>query len=407
MVWDRVYIKCEKQEKTTPLSFIINQSTGTSITNHYYEYPLAKQHQHRTLLFKEAKWVPLPTSEGELILALRLFSYAPTADIPDLIIDAGEYMAKPRPLSQTPNPSIRKFLTAIGHNQANPCTKKATTGHHEPQHAKNEKMEPIKNGQGHYDTTPHTSHKTLPNNNQGPNPFGLKEPPKQLSTNIAPKDRDNHPSKKAKTDHHHYLQTEPKNKNAAFINAVQTEKHGKDEQTTEAEPEVQNQQTIPNSASVNNNPAQGNRPIQTNSKSNLDLTDLHIRRIIKPDSNDNREADPVFNKIRDGANNIYLKVKEGQLSYYYVLTRNEQVIRTSKCMAILYQELRIFFVHIHNVSEKHRQLYKYLIGTRGTNHWLPLKKYTNVFISSEPVPTKYHYAILSQVTLEPPDNIFA
>lgn len=149
------------------------------------------------------------------------------------------------------------------------------------------------------------------------------------------------------------------------------------------------------------------KPPSKNPRLNIPLTDLHIRRLIKPDVRLNEEADPTFDRIRDGANNIYLRVKEGSLSYYYVLTRNEAVIRQNKCMVIQYQELTVFFVHVQNVSEKFRQLYKYLIGTLGNNRWIPLLKYTNVFITSNPMPTRYHYTVLSQLTQEAPDNVFA
>lgn len=313
IIWDQVLIQCEKQEKSITLSYLTDPAKGTSVTHHYYEYPLAKQHQNRALLYRYAKWEPISTMNGEIVLALRLFAYGSTAWLPDLILDAAINPLRPEHEPTPKKHSVRKFLVNI------------STGD------------------------------------------------KQVNT--------------ATTSNEHLT-------NAQELTTTKLEQS----QAEASESATRDLTLATTTTDLNYRP---------NPRLSISLSDLHIRRLIKPAFRGNEEADPVFDRIRAGANNVYLRVKEGSLSFYYVLTRNEPVIRQNKCMVIQYQELVTFFVHVRNVSQKYRQLYKFLLGTLGHNKWIPIKKYTNVFITSEPMPTRYHFEVLSQVTLEPPDNVCA
>lgn len=292
---------------------------------------------------------------GEIVLALRLFTYGESAAwLPDLVLDASVNPLKPEHPPPPKKQSIRKFLVNISKTNdgadkelvrnENPTTNQGATSTSAGQHT-------LTNNEASTEKEPSTQ--THSHNNT----IHIKEE-SELKENSNPEGDD--PMSLTSTD---LVTKQPSTELATKLRA--------------------------------------------NSRLAIPLAELHIRRHIKPDAQCNQEADLVFDRIRNGANNIYLRVKEGSLSYYYVLTRNEDIIRSNKCMVVQYQELCIFFVHVQNVTERFRMLYKYLIRTLGDNTWITLKKYTNVFISSEPMPTRYHYEVLSKVTFEPPDNVFA
>lgn len=371
-------VQCpEKHEgKTVQLCFLTDQRKNTVVTANYFEFPIKREHMDRSLKYPHAKWCTLTALNGQVVLALRIYSHSGSiTSLPDLILN-GLQLPSEAANSVPPNHcklSIRRFLVE---KRALPSTSQGVQAAGEPpSDADREKQ-----------NEPSSPADSMIKNETCKGSYGIDN---QESESVCPPHTE-----------------QPKIEHAQSHDRVTIPKETPtNRQLFESAKLVANLTVEPSEPEKPHKPETANR---TARRKHMDLVDLHAARLLIPDTVSSGDGiHLVFERAARGANNIYLKIINGKLAHYYVFTKNAAVIRKSKCYVINSGRNLFFFVHLTGVSSNFRQLYKVLIGTLGHNEWLPLKPYENAMVLRFPVPTRLHYEVLQKVTNEHPDSILA